>query len=75
VEEDEDAMLRIISSSRAYAMFKQRGKVFVNMDGFVVEGVVGGGRKLGIHRRERRVILGARAGTEVAIGARCRADP
>ena len=33
----------------------------------------GGGRKLGMLRRARRVIVGARAGAEVAIGARRRA--
>jgi hypothetical protein len=34
----------------------------------------GGGRKLGMLRRARRVIVGARAGAEVAIGARRRAE-
>ena len=45
------------------------------LDAAVVPAVVGvGGRKLGMQRRAMRVIVGARAGTEAAIGAFCHAD-
>ena len=74
MEEDEDAMFAILSPSREYDMFRRRGEVLVDIDGLDLEGVDGGGRKLGMQRRARRVILGARAGTEVAIGGCHRAE-
>lgn len=57
-------------------MFRRREGVSTIVDGVVVVAVVGGGgRKLGMQRRARRVIVvGARMGTEVAIGARCTAE-
>lgn len=45
------------------------------VDGAVNVAVVGGGgRKLGMERRARRVMVGARVGAEAAIGAQSRTE-
>lgn len=45
------------------------------MEGAESVAVVGiGGRKLGMQRRQRRVIVGARPGAEAVIGACCKAE-